>query len=70
MIGIKSSNDLRTSAEIKSYRSLRHGVGSPMGRLDRGRIGMGLAKRLGRQDWKIWLRAGSRCAAQKKIMGS
>ncbi len=69
MIRVNTANSIKTSAEIKSYRSLRHSVGAPLGYLDRGRMGMGSAKRLAKKDWKIWFQAGTKCRATKSILG-
>ncbi len=46
MIKIKTANAIRTSSEIKSYRSLKHAVAAPLGSIDCGRIKMGQAKRM------------------------
>jgi len=69
MIKIKTANGIRTSSEIKSYRSLRHAVGAPLRALDWGRTKMGQAKRLAKKDWKIWFRAGTQCGMSKRILG-
>ena len=53
MIKIKTASGIKTSAEIKSYRSLRHSVGAPLSSLDWGRMKMGHAKRAAKKDWKI-----------------
>ncbi|MGC8658864.1 MAG: hypothetical protein ACP5U1_07295 [Desulfomonilaceae bacterium] len=69
MLKINTANAIKTSSEIKSYRSIRHSVGAPQGSLDSGRIGMGTAKRLAKQGWKIWFQAGTQCRATKRLLG-
>ncbi|MDA8408118.1 MAG: hypothetical protein M0T73_14835 [Deltaproteobacteria bacterium] len=70
MIKIKTVNGIKTSSEIKSYRSLRHAVGAPVSALDWGRMKMGQAKRLAKKDWKIWFQAGTKCGMTKRVLGS
>ncbi|MFA6220829.1 MAG: hypothetical protein WC647_00800 [Desulfomonilaceae bacterium] len=70
MIRIKTSDEIKTSSEIKSYRSLRHPVGPPLSSLDWGRMKMGHAKRMAKKDWKIWFQAGTQCGLKKKVLGS
>ena len=68
MIKIKTANAIKTSSEIKSYRSLRHAVAAPMGSIDCGRIKMGYAKRMKKKDYKIWFQAGTQCGLNKKVV--
>lgn len=69
MIKIKTASGIKTSAEIKSYRSLRHSVGAPLSSLDWGRMKMGHAKRAAKRDWKVWFRAGTKCGGAKSVLG-
>ncbi len=70
MIRIKTVDAIKTSSEIKSYRSLRHAVGAPLSSLDWGRMKMGHAKRMAKKDWKIWFQAGTQCGLKKRVLGS
>jgi hypothetical protein len=54
MIRVQTSADLKTSSEIRGFRSLRHPVGPPLGALERGRLAQGRARRAARMDWKAW----------------
>lgn len=69
MIKIKTSNAIKTSTEIKSYRSLRHAVAGPLSSFDWGRMKMGHAKRMANKDWKVWFQAGTQCGLTKKVPG-
>jgi hypothetical protein len=69
MIKIKTANAIKTSSEIKSYRSLRHAVAAPLGSIDCGRTKMGYAKRMEKQDYKIWFQAGTQSGLKKRVVG-
>jgi hypothetical protein len=69
MIKIKTADAIKTSSEIKSYRSLRHAVAAPLSSFDGGRMKMGHAKRTAKKDWKIWFQAGTRCGLKKEVLG-
>ena len=69
MIKLKTSSGIKTSAEIKSYRSLRHSTGAPLSSLDWGRMKMGHAKRSAKNDWKLWLQSGTQCRGAKSVLG-
>jgi hypothetical protein len=69
MIRIKTAEAIKTSSEIKSYRSLRHLVGPPLSSLDSGRMKMGYAKRMEKKDYKIWFQAGTQCGLKKRVLG-
>jgi len=69
MIKIKTANAIKTSSEIKSYRSLKHAVAAPLGSIDCGRIKMGQAKRMEKKDYKIWFQAGTQCGLKKRVLG-
>ena len=68
MIRIKTADAIKTSSEIKSYRSLRHAVAAPLGSIDCGRIKMGQAKRRERKDYKIWFQAGTQSGLKKRVV--
>ena len=52
---IKTRNWIRTSSEIKSYRSIRHATGAPLAHCDSGRMKLAEEKRLAKMDRDIWL---------------
>lgn len=54
MIRIQTADALRTSADIRGLRALKHPVGPPLAALDRGRIAQAQARRQARMDWKVW----------------
>jgi hypothetical protein len=56
MIKVQTSSEVRTSADIRSFRSLKHPVGPALQSLDRGRIMQGHAKRSARMDHRVWFR--------------
>jgi hypothetical protein len=58
MIRIRTAKTLKTSAEIRGFRALRHSVGPSLSALDRGRIAQGRARRLAHMDWRAWRLAG------------
>ena len=68
MIKIKTANAIRTSSEIKSYRSLKHAVAAPLGSIDCGRIKMGQAKRMEKKDYKFWYQAGTQSGLKKRVV--
>ena len=70
MIRIKTVEAIKTSSEIKSYRSLRYAVAAPLSALDSGRMKMGYAKRMAKKDWEIWFQAGTQCGLKKRVLGS
>ncbi|WP_020503335.1 hypothetical protein [Lamprocystis purpurea] len=54
MITLQTSAGIRTSAEIRGFRSLRHPVGPRLSALDTGRMMQGRAHRMARMDHKSW----------------
>ena len=60
MIQVQTSIGIRTSAEIRGFRSLRHPVGPSLRALDMGRIMQGCAKRTARLDHRAWFRSMTR----------
>ncbi len=54
MIKIQTSTAIRTSAEIRGFRSLKHPVGPRLRALDWGRMMQGCAQRMARADHKAW----------------
>jgi hypothetical protein len=54
MIKIQTAAAIRTSAEIRGFRSLKHAVGPRVRALDWGRIMQGRAQRIARADHKAW----------------
>jgi hypothetical protein len=54
MIRVQTSAALKTSAEIRGFRSLKHPVGPHLGALDLGRLAQGRARRAARMDWRAW----------------
>jgi hypothetical protein len=69
MIRIKTADAIKTSSEIKSYRSLKYAVGPSLSSLDLGRMKMGHAKRMAKKDWKIWFQSGTQCGLKKRVLG-
>lgn len=58
MTYLKNSNQIRTSRNIKSFRSCLHSTAVPLARLDKGRICLGEEKRLWSDQRQLWLRSG------------
>ena len=54
MIKVQTSADIRSSAELRGFRSLRHPVGPSLSWVDRGRMVQARAHRMARQDHKSW----------------
>jgi len=54
MIKVQTSADIRSSAELRGFRSLRHPVGPRLSWLDRGRIVQAQARRMARGDHRSW----------------
>lgn len=54
---IQTVSSIKTSTEIKGFRSLAHSVGAPLGALDQGRIHLGYARRIASRDRRNWLDA-------------
>jgi hypothetical protein len=54
MIKVQTSAGIRTSAELRSFRSLRHPVGPSLRHLDRGRLANARAHRAARMDHRVW----------------
>ena len=54
MIKVQTSAGIRTSADIRGFRSLRHPVGPSLRNLDRGRIANAGAHRAARMDHRAW----------------
>lgn len=54
---IQTVSSIRTSSEIKGFRSLVHSVGAPLRALDQGRIQLGYARRIAARDRRNWLDA-------------
>lgn len=57
MIRIRTASIIKTSSEIRSFRSLRLSVGAPLVALDQGRIRQGQARRQATKDRLAWLHA-------------
>jgi hypothetical protein len=60
MTRIQSVSSIKTSSEIKSFRSLPHSVGAPLRALDQGRMQLGYARRVASRDRRAWLDAKGR----------
>jgi len=58
MTYLKNSNQIRTSRNIKSFRSCLHSTAVPLARLDKGRICLGEEKRLWSNQRQLWLGRG------------
>jgi len=58
MIRIRTAKTLKTSAEIRGFRALKHSVGPRTTALDIGRMAQGRARRLAHIDWRAWRLAG------------
>ena len=69
MIKIKTADAIKTSSEIKSYRSLRHAVAAPLGSIDCGRIKRSQAKRMEKKNYKIWFQAETQSGLKKRVVG-
>ncbi|MFB1490392.1 MULTISPECIES: hypothetical protein [unclassified Thiocapsa] len=57
MIRIRTATILKTSAAIRSFRSLRHPVGPSLRAYDLGRVQQGCACCKARQDHQAWRNA-------------
>ena len=54
MIKVQTSADIRSSAELRGFRSLRHPVGPHLGALDGGRMMRARAQRTARMHHRVW----------------
>ena len=54
MIKVQTSAGIRTSADLRGFRALKHPVGPALQALDLGRIAQGRAKRAARMDHRAW----------------
>ena len=59
MFNLKTSAQIRTHRNAKSFRSCRYAAGSSQKSPDRGRVQFEEARRLGREAWR--LRLNCRC---------
>ncbi len=60
MSTLKNCYQIRTSRNIKGFRSCVHATATPLLCLDKGRISVGEAKRLWSSDRELWLRGVTR----------
>jgi hypothetical protein len=63
MTDLKNCNQIRTSRNIKSFRSCLHSTAVPLARLDKGRICLGEEKRLWSNQRALWLQGGMNVAS-------
>jgi len=54
MIKVQTSAGIRTSADLRGFRSLKHPVGPCLHALDLGRIAHSRAKQTARMDHRAW----------------
>ena len=60
MIKVQTSSGIRTSAELRGFRSLRHPVGPSLRHFDLGRILNARAHRAARMDHRAWFQGMTR----------
>lgn len=66
MTKMKTADAIKTSSEIKSYRSLRHGVAVSLSSLDWGRVKMGREEGRQKGIGKSGFRPGPNVGQQKE----
>ena len=66
MSTLKNCYQIRTSRNIKSFRSCAHATATPLEHLDRGRICSGESKRLWSNQRALWLQGGMKVASSPR----